>query len=240
MAIPTFVNAGASASNLAAITPGMPASVLTGDILICAVETDFEVTNTTLSGGTETWTEVTGSPVTTGASTRLAVFWARASQNFPTSPTTNDTGNHQNGQILAYRGGKTSGNPWNTTPTTKTQAAGTTAISITGLTTTTNDSLILYIVSGDLPDAISTTEHSAWADASLSGVTERIDFANTAGNGGSLGAAEGGLATAGASGTMTATKVTASTLAEMCLEIASPGALSPPPRRRDRSVLVRR
>ena len=45
----------------------------------------------------------------------MTVFWARASQDAPTSPTTSDSGDHQIGTILAFRGCIASGDPWDVT-----------------------------------------------------------------------------------------------------------------------------
>jgi len=72
---PTFVASGGQASNAAAITPLMPAGVLQNDILLLFLETANEAV--TVSGGSETWTEVTSSPQGTGAlGTRLTNFLA--------------------------------------------------------------------------------------------------------------------------------------------------------------------
>src|SRR3989338_8330599 len=88
---PTFVASGGQASGTVAITPVMPTGVLQNDILLLFLETANQAI--TVSGGTETWTAVANSPQGTGTAgaagaTRLTVFWARASQNAPTSPTT--------------------------------------------------------------------------------------------------------------------------------------------------------
>src|SRR3990167_1041205 len=92
-ALPTVAGVGTITKGLGAITPTMPTGVLTNDVLLLFIETSDQAS--TVSGGTETWAAVTGSPVTGATGTRLTVFWARASQNSPTSPTTNDSGDHQ-------------------------------------------------------------------------------------------------------------------------------------------------
>src|SRR3989338_4960512 len=200
---PTFVASGGQASNAAAITPLMPAGVLQNDILLLFLETANEAV--TVSGGSETWTEVTSSPQGTGAlGTRLTVFWARASQDAPTPPTTSDSGDHQIGVILAFRGAITSGNPWDVTAG-GIEATSDTSGAIPGATTTVADTLIVAAIATDLPDANGTANFSAWANANLTSVTEQFDVTRNAGNGGGLGIATGVKATAGAYGNTTVT-----------------------------------
>src|SRR3989338_4654894 len=200
---PTFVASGGQASNAAAITPLMPAGVLQNDILLLFLETANEAV--TVSGGSETWTEVTSSPQGTGAlGTRLTVFWARASQDAPTPPPTSDSGDHQIGVILAFRGAITSGNPWDVTAG-GIEATSDTSGAIPGATTTVADTLIVAAIATDLPDANGTANFSAWANANLTSVTEQFDVTRNAGNGGGLGIATGVKATAGAYGNTTVT-----------------------------------
>jgi hypothetical protein len=56
-----------------------------------------------------------------------------------------------------------------------------------------------------LPDADGTANFSAWANGNLTNVTELIDNTTSQGNGGGIGIATGGKATAGAYGTTTVT-----------------------------------
>lgn len=216
MALPTFVNVGTSQSAATAITPGMPASVLANDILLLFIETADQAI--TVSGGTETWTEVTGSPVSVAGLTRLTVFWARASQDAPTSPTTSDSGDHQTGRIMAVRGCVTSGNPWDVT-STGTEAVSDTSGSITGLTTTVQDCLVVAAMAVDAPTANGTTNFSAWANTDLANVTERIDNTSNQGNGGGIGAATGDRAVPGTVGATTVTLANAAQKAFMTIAL---------------------
>ena len=215
MAVPVFRAAGAVASGTAAITPGMPSGVLTNDILLCILKTHGGEA-ITVSGGTETWAEVADSPQNIAAQVRLTVFWARASQNNPTSPTTSDSGNHQLGRIIAVSGVRTSGNPWDVT-SGGTDTTSNTAGSITGDTTTLADCLVAAIMATNQPDSTGTTNFSAWTNADLASITERVDNTSSVstgvGTGAGIGAATGAKATAGS---YAATTVTLAAAAQKC------------------------
>lgn len=218
MPMPTVVNVGAVAASFKTITPGMPASVLAGDVLLLFVQNAADG-NTTLSGGTEIWTQCTNSPVTQGAN-RLHVFWARASQDSPTSPTTNDVGDHQMGRIIAFRGvGGGMGTPWTDNPVASNDATSDTSGDIIGMTTTVNNCMMVYACAGNTPDSDGTANFSSWTNANLANVTEQIDNTTAQGGGGALGVATGELATAGASGTMSVTLANAAVKAMFCVEL---------------------
>jgi len=193
MAIPSVRAVGTVASSTGAITPGMPAGTLAGDILLLFLGTRNQAI--TVSGGTETWTQAADSPVTRGAAVtgvRLTVFWARASQDAPTSPTTSDSGNMQQGRIIAISGCIASGDP--TDDTASDTNFGT--ISFPGVTTTVADCLVVFAGVTSIPDADSTTEFSSFSFTGLTSITEQIDNTTSQGNGGGLCAASGGAPTA--------------------------------------------
>jgi hypothetical protein len=221
-AIPTVRAVGAVVPGQNNIVPTMPTGVLANDVLLLFVETAAEAV--TLSGGTETWTQVTtpASIGTAGTGTRITVFWARASQNSPTSPTINDSGDHQQAGIIAFQGVITSGNPINVSATS-TETNVDTSVSFPGVTTTVADTLVVVAMAGDLPDTNGSGNFSGWTNANLTNLTEQIDNTTTSGNGGALGVATGGKATAGASGSTTATLGTAAVKAMMTI------ALTPAP-----------
>ena len=205
MALPTFVAAGAMSSGTAAITPAHPAGIATDDILLLFLETSAqEIGIATLNGGT--WTLVPSSPQQVsgsdaGAVSRLTVFWSRYNGT-QTAPVTTDSGDHQVGVILAFRGCSTTGHPWDVT-NGSTDGASNTALSAVGNTTRVADCLIV-IASARGNDAAG-AGFSAWANADLANVTERFDDGAVDGTGGGIGIATGELATAGAYGATTAT-----------------------------------
>lgn len=219
LAAPSFVAAGTVDSAIGAIAPGMPAGVLRNDILILFLETSNQ--SVTVSGGTEVWAEVSGSPQFTGAApggTRLTAFWARASQDAPTFPTTSDSGNHQLGLIIAIRGATTIGNPWNVVGS-GVDVVSNTSGAIPGAATTVPDTLVVAAIATDLPDGAGTANFSAWANGDLTSVTERTDNTASAGDGGGLGVATGEKASAGAYGNTTVTLAAAAVKAMMSIAI---------------------
>jgi PKD repeat protein len=221
---PTFVAAGAVASNAAAITPALPAGIAANDILLLFVETyNQAVTIANQNGGT--WTEVTNSPQgTTG--TRLTAFWSRYNGT-QGAPTTSDSGNHQAGRMIAIRGCVTSGNPWDVTAG-GVESTSDTSGSIPGATTTVANTLVVTAIATDLPDSNTTTGFSAWANANLTSLTERTDNTRSAGNGGGLGVASGVKAAAGAYGNTAVTCATSARKGMMSIALKPTGGGSAP------------
>lgn len=219
MTAPAWRAAGTAQAGVGAVTPGMPAGVLTDDILLLFIETSDEAI--TVSGGTETWTEVADSPVsmTVTTPTRLTVFWARASQNSPTSPTTSDSGDHQLAVIAAFSGCITSGDPWDVT-SPGTDSTSNTSFAVPGDTTTVADCLVVAVATADFQNAYGNT----WTNADLTSVTERIDTTTSVGNRGSIGVATGVKAAAGAYGTTTGTLTANSRKAMMSIALRPPTA----------------
>jgi hypothetical protein len=215
VAAPTFVAAGAVATNTAAITPALPAGIAANDILLLFLETANQAISISNQNG-GTWTEVTNSPQGTGA-TRLTVFWSRynGTQGVPTA---SDSGDHQTGRIIAIRGATTSGNPWDVTAG-GVESTSDTSGSIPGATTTVANTLVVAAIATDLPDATGTANFSAWTNANLTSVTERTDNTSKSGNGGGLGIATGVKATAGAYGNTTVTAATSAVKGMMSIAL---------------------
>lgn len=203
MAFPTYVGAGAGNHDVGAIALALPASLAADDVLLLWLETANEaITIPTPNGGT--WTEVTNSPQGTGTAgattaTRLTVFWSRYNGT-QGNPTTSDSGDHQVGQITAYRGVKTTGDPWNiTSGNTNTSS---TTVSITGATTSVADCLIVLGLA--LADD-GTDLNGSWTNADLANITTRTNMLTATGNDGRVISATAEKATAGAYGATTNT-----------------------------------
>lgn len=195
MALPTFVAAGAVNSGTGAITFAQPAGILVGDVLLGFVETDDQAL---IAGGD--WALLLNAPVSLTNETRLYVFYkvavATTGQVLPVS----DSGDHQGGAVLAFRGASTT--PWNITVQSSNQEVTTDpTLTITGGTTTVNDCLIVAAVA--VSNSSTGARFASWTNANLGSVTERFDNSWTAGNGGGIGIATGTLATAGAIGNTT-------------------------------------
>jgi fibronectin type 3 domain-containing protein len=218
---PTFVAAGAVASGTGTITPALPSGIASGDILLLFAETSNQAISISNSNG-GTWAQVTNSPQGTGtaaatSATRLTVFWSRYNGT-QGAPTLSDSGNHQIGRMIAIRGAAASGNPWDVTAG-GVEATSDTSGSIPGATTTVSNTLVVVAAAGSLPDATGTSNFSAWTNANLTSLTERIDNTQNPGNGGALGIATGVKATAGAYGNTAVTHASAANKAMLSIAI---------------------
>lgn len=147
---------------------------------------------------------VPNSPQATGAGTagtRLTVFWARATSSAMLAPRIASPSDHFYARIITFRGVINTGNPWDVTGG-GVKAAASTSVSLTGVTTTVANTLVVQAVARDNDNAAAA--FSAQANASLVGITERLDAGTTNGNGGGLGVWAGVKAVAGATGNTTA------------------------------------
>ena len=112
------------------------------------------------------------------------------------------SGDHVYTQILTYRGVIGSGNPWDVTGGgVKASASG--SVTVTGVTTTVPDALIVQAVTRDTDSAAAA--FSAQTNANLTGIAERVDAGTTNGNGGGFAVWDGVKVAAGATGNTTAT-----------------------------------
>ena len=217
---PAFVAVGTVATGTTTMTPALPSGIATGDILLLFVETANQaVTISNQNNGT--WAQVTNSPQGTGTAggtvaTSLTIFWSRynGSQGAPTTSVT--SGDHQIGQIAAFRGTVASGNPWDVTAGNVASTAST-SVSIPGATTTVANTLVLAIVANGTDTT--TAQTSGWTNSNLTSLTELMDNSTNTGNGGGFGIATGGKATAGTYSTTTATLATSSVQGRMSIAL---------------------
>lgn len=203
MAYPTFVSTGSAAWGTGAITPGLPSSMQSGDLMLLFVETRNEAV-TAASG----WVEAPDSPASNASAltTRLTVFYQWYTGGTP-STTVNDSGDHQVAQIMAIRGLAGSGNPFDNTANT---AGGNgTSLTFPGETTIRDESLVIVAASTSRdPSGTVTNTFSGWTNADLTSISERIDYASGTAEGGGIGVITAQKATAGAFGSTTATQIT--------------------------------
>lgn len=207
---PTVRAVGAVANGVGAISPGLPAGTIAGDLLVMFLETADETI--TVAG----WTELpTVSPQSVAGATRLTVFYKIAVGGDAT--TTSDSGDHQIGRIIGITASTFNlVNPIDSSAGGVRDPASTTA-TVPGPTTTQAQCLVLAASSHDLDTT--TAAFSAPTNANLTGITLRINNSTTDGNGGGLGVASGVKATAGAVGNTTMT-VTSSVGGMIALAIA--------------------
>ena len=201
----TFVNKGTWAAGTTSISPGIPASMQAGDFMILQVHTCNQAV-TTPSG----WTQATTSPVSTGTAntaggTRISVYyrWWQSGDAAPTVAVTGGT--VTNGIIVGYRGVDPTTPFDGVTPVATTKATASTTLTMTGLTTATNNALIHWAVARD-QDLNSTTAVTAFTNANLTGITETHDQVVSTGVGGGIWTGRGFKTTAGATGDLTITQ----------------------------------
>lgn len=209
---PTVRAVGSVANGIGAITPGLPAGTIAGDLLVMFLETADQAI--TVSG----WTELpVDSPQSVAGSTRLTVFYKIS--DGADARITSDSGDHQIGRIIGITVNTFDPvTPIDSSAGGTRSSAGTTA-TIPGPTTGQNQCLIMAASSHDLDQSGAAFTTASWTNANLASITERINNSATDGNGGGIGVATGEKVTAGAVGNTTVT-VTSSVGGMISLAIA--------------------
>jgi MSHA biogenesis protein MshQ len=218
-AAPAFQAAGTAANGTGAVSPAWPAHAIDDIALLFVESAGGEPATLSTAAG---FVAVANSPQATGAGTagtRITVFWARATSTSMATPTVADPGNHVYAQIITYRGVINTGNPWDITGG-GVKAAASTSVTVTGVTTTVANDIIVQVVARNLSSAAAA--FSAEANPDLVGITERSDAGTTAGVGGGFAVWDGTHAVPSALANTTAT-VTSSINAFLTI------ALKPPP-----------
>ncbi len=192
---PTFQAAGTSQSGTGNLTVAWPAGHATNDIgiLVCVSKNEANALGT--ANG---FVEVTGSPQT-GSTSRLSLFWCRATSGAMASPIITATTLNRYARIYTFRGCATTGNPWRVDGT-GTNGTGT-APSVAGATTLQKNTLVAAIIGYEALSA--TPQLSGWTNSNLGSVTQRGDESTLLGGGAGL--ATGTWAAGGAYGATTAT-----------------------------------
>jgi hypothetical protein len=206
-----YISEGTAASGAAAIAVGLPTTRQTDDLLLLVIETANQAV--TLSGtDSANWLQVPSSPQGTGtaagaSATRITVFY-RWVDGTEAGVTVNDSGDHQVAQTICYRGVDLT-SPFNANAGSTRTTAGTT-VTFPSVTTTVDNCRVLLIEAHSLPDSNNTAIVSGHTNANLTNIIEQLDQNTNAGNGGGFSLAEGLKATAGSTGTSTATVTTSS------------------------------
>jgi hypothetical protein len=219
MALPAFGAVGGTAAGVSTVQPAWPTHA-TDDIGLLFVQSANQVISLSDAQG---FVQVPDSPQGTGTadtagSTRLAVYWCRATSGAMAAPTVADSGDHVVGTIVTFRGCIATGNPWDVTAGDT--GASNTAVSIPGDTTTVADCLIVMACAHGIDSAA--VQFTDWANADLANLAERRDISTASGHGGGIGVATGEKATAGAYGVTTATLASASLQARMSIALKPP------------------
>lgn len=198
---PAFVAVQTWTGSTGALSVAWP-SHAAGDIGLLLVNTSNQ-TVATPSG----WNAVTNGAQGVGAAgggtaVGLQCFWRRATSVAEANADVADSGNHTNGTILSVRGCVASGDPINISAGDATSDADTTGVSIPGATTTIAQCFVVAITCHSQGNACS---QSGETNASLSGLTERLDAVVSLGFGGGIKIVTGNKVDAGAYSATTAT-----------------------------------
>ncbi len=200
----TFVAHGAIVGATTGVTPPLPTGWAENDIFILHIEGEGEDANADGQGdfGGTLIGSVASDQNGNAFDTRNTLYWKRATGS-ESAPDIDDAGNHTIALISAWRGCVATGDPIHQSQSSSEGGLGpdrNTGVSAVGVTTTIADAMIvIFHTSGDEQSI------SGWTNGNLVSITEAIDEVSSAGADGSIHAAYGILAAAGASGTTTAT-----------------------------------
>lgn len=222
---PALQAIGTPQASLTAITCGWPPHV-PGDIGLAVYS----------SGGTEPVTLATAngfaalpnSPQDTlvlpTSGVAISAFWRRATSSAMASPVTADSGNHQHGFIVTFRGCIGNGNPYDASGGDILNATLSTSVTVPSITTTVQGCLVVIVVGHTVDDVEGTPQFSLWTNANLTSLTEQFDASTNQGAGSGIGLVTGIKQSAGATGTTTATLGTQSRQARYIVALKGLGA----------------
>lgn len=207
--IPSFVSARLGTPLTTAITVPWPVGVYQAyDLGVLLVETSNE-TVTAPSG----WSEIVNSPQGFGifgvdtTATRLTGYWKYATSTTEADVVVADTGDHQMGNMLVFRGTDPT-YPFDTTAGDFTLVSST-AVNVPAVSTTTDNCLVVFAATEGVDNSV--TRFNPWSpNAVMSNFTGLINIATAVAAGGGMSVAAGGLASAGTSSAATTTLITTS------------------------------
>lgn len=193
---PTFVGAGTPDQSIGGLTLAPHASTVANDIMLMVLNSAALDAFSTPTG----WTSVgTSNDITTS---RLTVFFRRFVGG-DTNWSVTDSGDHNLGIILTFRGCPTASTPIDVSSFTSNVSAST-SFSVTGVTPTQFRDMIVVCISSLGPSSTSNpaNEYSGYTNANLSNLTEIADCSTSSGNDGAIGVACG-VSIGGATGSTT-------------------------------------
>jgi len=206
-----FVSKGAFTTGNTSTAPPIPAGMQAGDFMVLVVETE----GATIAAPSPAWTQVPGSPQSIGGTNvaggvRLAVY-TRFWQSGDAAPTVTTTGANHAVSIIFGFSGVDATTPLDGVAPTTTSAASSATLTMPGITTATNNAVVVHCMAVDL-DATNTAGHvgnPTNANLTFTGFGtngELHDQTINTQSGGGLFVAAGRKAVAGATGNTTATQ----------------------------------
>lgn len=179
--LPTINSVGSAFGGTGAPTATLPGTVAENDILVLALQSSQQ-SLATPAGYKQLGPQNGIGPATTAGSTRLGVFWKRATSS-ESAPTIADSGDHTYGIMFTVRGCPTTGDPFRMIGQAWKFTASTTGTADAGAIRTAN-SLVVSIFAHAVDSA--SAQGSSPTNASLANVTEVFDGATTDGTGGGI------------------------------------------------------
>src|SRR4051794_34425628 len=166
----SFVNVGAIANGTSGnVTPVLPASIVAGDILLLVVGSADNISVSLPAG----WTKKV--ELNSSTNCRLTVAWARATGSDSNPQVTHLAGNSIFGVIGAFRGCKSSGDPF-TDAQSQANAGTTTTITAPTITPLSGDFVIFAAACGEGGTNNGGTQSiTAWSGTNPT-LTERADY----------------------------------------------------------------
>lgn len=199
------------------IIPTLPVGWQPDDIFVAAISCAVNVTPLIPSG----WEHVPGSPVT-DTDVQLNVMWKRAELGDVDPDFGSLSGDGPVARVIAISGCPTSGSPFDAIGTSYDDITSTDVV-WPGVTTVTENCLILEIVANDYDPASNGVNLLPMSNANYTGITERMDHQLSGGHGGGLAMVSGVKPYVGATGQSTASFVNAAKKALMTLALKPTG-----------------
>jgi hypothetical protein len=203
MSAPIYVAVGTQVAGTTNQNAVWPAGHQIGDLGILVIETGGEGTTLTPPAG---WTAVPGSPVTSVATTagsKLQVWYKFAVSTTEANVATGDSGDHQIARIYTFRDVTQTGTFNASTTGTKTTAS--TTVTWPSITTTEDNTLVVFIATRPDDTNTNTNIFGSYTQANLdTTLIEAAEATTSAGHGGGFVVAYATKASAGATGTPTA------------------------------------
>jgi hypothetical protein len=202
---PEYANAGTSAEGTGSLSPGIPSSTSSGNILLLVVNNGYTSTGAATLSDAQGFAAVTGAAINSGdysgVRAQTTVFWKRATGS-DSAPTVADNGEYNCARIYRFTGCAGSGDPWDVVSSTG-DNSGDSSISIGGATTTVSNTLVVAAVTCYTNSGSAAV--GSWSNSDLGSVTERDDAVYNAGHEQVIAIATGTKVAAGTYGSTTAT-----------------------------------
>jgi hypothetical protein len=209
VAIPFAATVDVDGGSTGSVTLSLPPGAQADDILFLTIEGEGEDTNADAAPTGGEWTpiddEVGGdgsvASGTTGQAdkTRLTIYWHRYNGSDEPNWVVPDAGDHTLAGVYAIRGCETSGTPIHVTQSSS-DSTNDTSVNITGVTTTVGNCLVTHVTAAGDNRTV-----AGYTTGNLANFNDHGSNATTAGSNGAMDYSDGELASAGASGTITAT-----------------------------------